>query len=205
MAFFESTVDAVVAAEPKKRSRPRARNTRINESDVFVDLENIAMLPLPEVEVWHWDGKHYGKPSRNLAPEITALENSSSVLKVLCAAAPNGYPDSGRAPQCLDEASQNVWHPRRSQQRAHARVIEAECGQAAAVWKCMMKHLIDLEKHIYTEVPEGDVGLHECLKLLILPIDEADTIDDGCDGVPVEELHGAFFGDIDEDAAADPS
>ena len=58
--------------------------------------------------------------------------------------------------------------------------------------------------------------------MLVLPIDDADTIDDeavepgegdepafddddGCDGVPVEELHGAFFGDIDEDAAADPS
>ena len=107
--------------------------------------------------------------------------------------------------------------------RAHARVIEAECGQAAAIWKCMMKHLIDMKKkQIYQEVPEGDERLQECLKMLVLPIDDADTIDDeavepgegdepafddddGCDGVPVEELHGAFFGDIDEDAAADPS
>ena len=134
------------------KKRARSANTKINEEQLFKDLEPLAKL---RRSLYRWDGKDYSKPSRSLGPARDELQVSLPALRILVDHAPNGYPDFA--------GMKRVWNRLHLQHRimedlddtAAPAFIQKELTKSVDVWRTKLAHMIGLKKTMEKQRKRG--------------------------------------------------
>ena len=179
--------------------RPRAARPKTIHVSASELVSAWAPIAQARSKLCSWDGAFYSKPSRNLGPDHSGIENHHRPLKALLALAPSGFPSLVSVRSALLRLNEEFGVLGVGKAADPFGAADA----AANVWRIMCSDLYSMKKDA---VKCGSAIIQELLAMIHLPSASSECVEsggaDGADGTgapqPLADSFQVALADIEE-------